>query len=149
MKPLSQTFGYVKRKFIFTLVPCAVGLTLVGVSTVDAMAADPTHALTCISTNTGDTVNFSYRWGSKRDWKSTKVVPGEWLLLSWRYQYAGYNRSPQLEIRYDDDFTDGAHFVRTQLKSYAVSDNRACETQGLRYEFRLRGNELYLLKMDD
>jgi hypothetical protein len=126
-----------------------VGLAIAVLHAADAMAAGSTHALTCIGTETGESVNFSYRWGPSRDWKSTAVQPGKWLLLSWRYKYADYNRSPQLEFRYDDDSTDGAHFVHTKVRSYAVSDIRDCENQGFRYEFRLRGNEVYLLEVDN
>lgn len=131
------------------VIALAIGLVIVGMPTAETMAAGATHALTCIGTETGGPVNFSYRWGPSNDWKGTTVQPGRWLLLSWRYKYADYDRSPQLEVRYDDDYTDGAHFVRTKVESYAVSDNRDCENQGHRYEFRLRGNEVYLLDMDD
>ena len=137
------------RRFMSVAAVRVMGLAIVGGIAADAMAAGSTHALTCIGTNTGESVNFSYRWGESGDWQGTTVRPGKWILLSWRYKYADYNRSPTLEVRYDDDYTDVAHMVRTKLNSYAVSDHRDCEGQGLRYEFRLRGNELYLLKLGD
>ena len=112
-----------------------------------ASAQSTRFALACIGTETGYTVNFSYRWGSTGTWKSSSVAPGKWVKLMWNYEYPGENRSPQLTVRYDDNTTTASNIVRTDLKAYAASDSN-CENQGKTYNFYERGTELYIQEED-
>lgn len=118
----------------FTLMIAAPGM----------LQAEPTRfALTCIGTETSDTINFEYRWGSNDSWTQTDVSPGRWAMLTYKYDYPGKNRSPQLQIRYDDDLSSDSHYVISDLQSFAAV-NRYCEAEGKRYNFHARGLELYL-----
>lgn len=111
-----------------------------------AHAGAARYALACVGTETGYTVNFSYRWGSE-GWRQMSVAPGKWIKLYWTYEYAGQNRSPTLTIRYDDDLTNRSNFVRTDLKAYAA-EYLNCEDQGKTYNFYTRGDELYVQEED-
>lgn len=112
----------------------------------DKLAQAPRFALTCIGTETGYTITFSYRWGSGR-WVDSSVSPGKWRPLRWNYDYPGENRSPTLVIRYDDDASSRVNTVRTEVRSYAagVVD---CEDEGRTYNFYQRGNEIFLREED-
>ncbi len=108
-----------------------------------AAAQSTRFALACIGTETGYSVNFSYRWGSKGQWKNSDVDPGQWVKLMWNYDYPGENRSPQLTVRYDDNTSSATNIVRTDLEAYAASDSN-CEKEGKTYNFYQRGTELYI-----
>lgn len=111
--------------------------------TASAFAADTRFALTCIGTAVGQSINFHYRWGSSDPWKLATADSGQWVVLTYTYDYLNENRSPTLQIRYDDDFSSDTHFAITDLKSYAAA-NRYCEGEGYLYNFHLRGLELYV-----
>ena len=111
-----------------------------------ARAEAARYALACIGTETGWTVNFSYRWGSE-GWRQMSVEPGKWIKLYWTYDYPGQNRSPTLLIRYDDDLSSSSNMVRTELRAYAAA-YLDCEKQGKTYNFYTRGNELYVQEED-
>ena len=104
-------------------------------------------ALACVGTETGYTVNFSYRWGTSGQWRTSSVEPGRWIKLMWNYDRPGENRSPKLAIRYDDDTTSRTNIVVTDLRAYAASQSN-CEDQGKTYNFYQRGNELYVQEED-
>lgn len=108
-----------------------------------APAAAQRFALTCIGTQTGDEVHFQYRWGSDEPWTQASVKPDEWRTLTFKYEYAGENSSPQLQVRYDDDLSSESNLVVSDLESYAAK-NRYCEAEGKTYNFYQRGQELYL-----
>ena len=112
-----------------------------------ASAQSSRFALTCVGTETGYTIPFTYRWGNSGQWRSASVEPGRWVKLMWNYDYAGENRSPQLKIRYDDNTTGSINIVNTPLNSYAASSSN-CEDQGKTYNFYQRGNELYVQEED-
>ena len=110
----------------------------------DALAQGTQFALTCIGTETGDTVNFQYRWGPDGEWRTTRVQPGKWQAISYRYRYEGENRAPQLEVRFDDDMTSDVNMVRQKLSSYAARTSH-CESEGFTYNFFNRRGELFLM----
>ena len=112
-----------------------------------ASAQSARFALTCVGTETGYTIPFTYRWGNSGQWRSASVEPGRWVKLMWNYDYAGENRSPQLRIRYDDNTTRAVNIVNTPLNSYAASSSN-CEDQGKTYNFYQRNNELYVQEED-
>lgn len=127
-----------------TAMLCSIAIAAGALSPLQAEAASDTRfALTCLGTKTNETIRFQYRWGSDDSWTSDSVGPGQWKMYSYRYAYEGENRSPVLQIRYDDDFSSDTHYVTTKLNSYAAR-NRYCEAEGYRYNFRLRGLELYV-----
>ena len=100
-------------------------------------------ALTCIETNTGYTINFQYRWGEEDGWTSTSVEPGRWRMTWHMYDYPDENRSPQLQVRYDDDLTSSSNYVITSLDSYAAY-KKDCEGEGKKYRFWSRHSELFI-----
>ncbi len=111
-------------------------------------SAQPTKfALACIGTETGYSVNFAYRWGSSGEWTSATVAPGKWLKLTWNYKFEGENKSPALNVRYDDNTTGVTNIVRTPLKAYAATHSD-CEDQGKTFNFYQRGTELYISEED-
>lgn len=110
----------------------------------DALAQGTQFSLTCIGTETGDAINFQYRWGPDGEWRATRVQPGKWQAISYRYRYEGENRAPQLEVRFDDDMGAGVNLVRQKLSSYAARTSH-CESEGFTYNFFNRRGELFLL----
>jgi hypothetical protein len=112
-----------------------------------ASAQSTKFALACIGTETGYAVNFAYRWGSSGEWTSATVAPGKWLKLTWNYKFAGENKSPALNVRYDDNTTGVTNIVRTPLKAYAATHSD-CEDQGKTFNFYQRGTELYISEED-
>ncbi|MBL8331043.1 MAG: hypothetical protein JNJ71_19555 [Rubrivivax sp.] len=108
-----------------------------------AQAQGTKFALTCIGTGTGGAINFSYRWGSG-EWRSTTVQPGNWVVLSYRYDYEGENRAPRLQVRFDDDLSSGTNWWNQELKSYAARE-KACEREGYTYSFEARRGSLSLV----
>jgi hypothetical protein len=112
-----------------------------------ASAQSTKFALACIGTETGYSVNFAYRWGSSGEWTSATVAPGKWLKLTWNYKFAGENKSPALNVRYDDNTTGVTNIVRTPLKAYAATQSD-CEDQGKTFNFYQRGTELYISEED-
>jgi len=122
-------------------------LPLLLIQPQSASAQTPRFSLACVGTETGYSVNFSYRWGSSGQWRSSSVQPGKWIKLMWEYNYPGENKSPKLTIRYDDDTTSRSNVVRTDLDAYAASRSD-CEDQGKTYNFYQRGNELYVQEED-
>lgn len=112
-----------------------------------ASAQSTKFALACIGTETGYSVNFAYRWGSSGEWTSATVAPGKWLKLTWNYKFEGENKSPALNVRYDDNTTGVTNIVRTPLKAYAATHSD-CEDQGKTFNFYQRGTELYISEED-
>jgi hypothetical protein len=112
-----------------------------------AHAADTQFALTCIGTETGSAVNFQYRWGEDSEWRTSRTRPGSWQVISYRYQYPGQNRSPQLELRFDDDMSSRVNTVRQKVKSYAAR-TKQCESEGASYNFIDRDGELFVVLED-
>jgi len=110
-----------------------------------ARAAD--FALTCVGTETGYTIHFQYRWGKDDDWKRVSVAPGKWQLLRYTYAEPGRHYSPQLQIRYDDDLSDGERYVITPLETYAATREN-CEKQGRTFNFEEDGSELVVVSGD-
>lgn len=110
----------------------------------EALAQGTQFSLTCIGTETGDTINFQYRWGPDGEWRTTRVQPGKWQAISYRYRYEGENRAPQLEVRFDDDMTSDVNMVRQKLNSYAARTSH-CESEGYTYNFFNRRGELFLM----
>ena len=104
-------------------------------------------ALTCLGTETGGEVNFQYRWGPDDSWSNSSVAPGKWQMLTYKYDFRGENRSPVLQVRYDDDLSSDTNWVITDLESYAAV-NRYCEGEGKTYNFYQRGLELYIAEED-
>ncbi len=100
-------------------------------------------ALTCIKSNTGQKINFQYRWGSNDSWKSASVRPGYWQQIWHMYDYPDENRSPRLQVRYDDDLSASSNFVITSLNSYSAY-RKDCEGEGREYVFWRRGSELFI-----
>lgn len=127
------------RKFL------ALGVLTLGAFSMapDAQASGTQHALTCVGTETGETVYFQYRWGLSGEWRRSEATPGHWQVITYRYRYAGENSAPQLELRFDDDLSSGVNMVRQKLKSYAAR-TRNCEAEGYTYNFVDRAGELFL-----
>jgi hypothetical protein len=71
---------------------------ILGVSAIIPTQVQATdwYAVACITSATGDIVNFSYRWGSN-DWKAINVNPGEWHFMSWQYEF--YLFGNQIRVR--------------------------------------------------
>lgn len=133
------------RRLLVALIPLGLSLPL---SLQRPVAAQQTrYALACLGTETGWTVNFSWRWGDSGRWTDSSVAPGRWKGFRWNYDYPGENRSPLLNIRYDDDTTNRTNFVITRLNAYAAF-KEDCEGQGKTYNFYQRGNELYIQEED-
>ncbi|GAB4216399.1 MAG: hypothetical protein OHK0012_18590 [Synechococcales cyanobacterium] len=107
-------------------------------------------AMTCVGTEVGETLNFSYRWGTTGSWTDSSVDPEEWLILTWRYDTPNQNESPVLSIRYDADFTSGTSFVIEELESYASPIDKNCADYGKTYNFYTdkTGNQLMLIPED-
>jgi len=59
----------------------------------------------CLSNSTGVAINFQYRWG-QGPWKTMDAAPDRDVELWWNLD-PGQTASPELSIRYDDDFADG------------------------------------------
>ena len=102
------------------------------------------YAVTCISTATDTTVHFFYRYGNN-EWKLIEVSPGESHYMSWEYDYANQNRSPQLQIRYND-IPDTQHFTTYNVKGYASSSQNCVE--GKQYEFYFLNGAIMLREVD-
>lgn len=127
------------------LVAASVLLPLSVLNPRSAVAA-PQFALACLGTETGYTINFSYRWGNGR-WTSSSVAPGKWKMFTYKYKTPGVNRSPVLSVRYDDNTTDRSNVVVTDLDAYAASI-KDCEAEGKTYNFYQRDTELYIQEED-
>lgn len=126
----------------------ARGIATLGLVMASILAA-PTasaknFALACVSTATGDTIYFEYRWGND-DWTSVTAEPDQWQMLMWNYDYRNENRSPRLQVRYDDDMSDYENYVVTDLEAFAA-DGEDCEGEGKTYHFHDRGGELFLVE---
>lgn len=130
------------RRLLCALIP----LGLVSLP-LPASAQRTQFALACLGTETGYTVNFSWRWGDSGRWTQSSVAPGKWKGFRWNYDYPGENRSPNLNVRYDDDATGGTNYVVTKLAAYAAWQED-CEGQGKTFNFYQRGNELYIQEED-
>lgn len=120
-----------------------LGLVMASILTVPAASAK-NFALACVSTATGDTIYFEYRWGND-DWTSVTAEPDQWQMLMWNYDYRNENRSPRLQVRYDDDMSDGENYVVTDLQAFAA-DSEDCEGEGKTYHFQDRRGELFLVE---
>ncbi|MGC9505032.1 hypothetical protein [Baaleninema sp.] len=132
---------------IAKITTCSIATLLItgGLSLPTQANSRARFALTCVGTETGDTINFQARWGSNDTWESYSVRPGRWAMFTHDYDYPGENRSPQFQIRYDDDLSSDVHIVITDLDSYAA-ENRYCEGEGATYTFHSRGLELYVVE---
>lgn len=108
-----------------------------------AQAAGERFALTCIGTEIGGVVHFQYRWGPSDEWKTASAKPGRWQAITYQYRFPGENRSPKLELRYDDDLSSRANWVRQKVNSFAARSHD-CEGQGFTYNFVARSGELFL-----
>lgn len=133
-----MTYGWTTRAL------AAAGVVLALLAAPQAEARNR-FALTCISSATGDTIYFAYRWGTKGKWTEVTADPGQWRMLMWNYDRPNENRSPQLQVRYDDDMSDGENFVVTDVDAFAAS-SEDCEGQGKTYHFEDRRGELFLVE---
>ncbi len=123
----------------------AAGVLTAALAAGPAAARNNEFALACISSDTGDTVYFAYRWGTRGEWTEVTADPDQWRMLMWNYDRANANRSPQLQVRYDDDMSDGENFVVTDVEAYAANAED-CEGQGKTYHFQNRRGELFLVE---
>lgn len=123
-----------------------LGLVVASILSVSSAGAKE-FALACVSSATGDSIYFEYRWGND-DWESVTAEPDQWQMLMWNYDRRNQNRSPQLQIRYDDDMSNSENYVVTDLEAYAA-DSEDCEGEGKTYHFHDRGGELFLVEDDE
>jgi len=147
MRPRSQPAGRARSKLRCCLAATWLLLPFTLLQPQRAAAQQTRFALACVGTETGYTINFSYRWGTTGQWIRTSVAPKKWALLIWKYDRPGQNHSPELTIRYDDDTTDNSNYVRSSLKAYAAKESN-CEKEGKTYNFYERGQELYIQEED-
>jgi hypothetical protein len=121
-----------------------------GFVTVGSAQEATRFAMTCIGTEVGSAINFSYRWGTTGSWENVSVEPDKWSILTWRYSRPNENQSPVLSIRYDADFTSGTRYVVESLESYASPIDKNCEAYGKTYNFYTdnSGNQLLLVPED-
>ena len=144
---VSRTIGRIGRHPLARRCTAAILACEVATAALPIRAQSTQFALVCLGTETGYTINFSARWGNSGAWTKQSVAPGKWKAFTWKYDYPGENRSPKLNIRYDDDLTNRSNFVNTPLDAYAASYNN-CEEQGKTYNFYTRGEELYIQAED-
>jgi hypothetical protein len=121
----------------------ALGLAALLAAPLPGEAQSKRFALACVSTLTDHKINFEYRWGKDAEWTAASVGPGNWQLLMWRYNRANENRSPPLQVRYDDDMSKRTNYAITDIEAYAASSEN-CEDQGKTYHFYVEDGELFL-----
>lgn len=136
------------RKMFAWIMPIAM-TTGLWAGLMTPATADPAtrHALVCIGTETGEAVNFQSRWGDDGTWSSNSVAPGKWRILSYPYDYPGENRSPGLQVRFDDDLSSDRHMVIVKVDAYAAA-GKSCEKEGATYNFYARSGVLDLVRED-
>jgi hypothetical protein len=100
------------------------------------------YDLVCLVNQTDWPINYSYKWGDG-EWKPVSVSANGYRYHSWRYA-AGSQVSPNFQVSFDADFTDGTDYKLYNLKRYPVPD-KTCQA-GKVYEFKTIGRnaiELY------
>lgn len=108
-----------------------------------SVADNKRQALVCIGTETGETVNFQFRWGTTGRWSDTiEVEPGYWRAIIFKYSFPSKNKVTQLQIKYNDNLTNGVHNVISNIKSYDVI-NSNCNADGKKVMFFKRGSTLF------
>lgn len=95
----------------------------------------------CIINRTGRVLNYRYRWG-QGDWQTTPIDPDQSWIHSWTYE--GSFSSPDAQIQFDADLTNGTEWVTYDLSRYRISE-KTCQ-QAYRYEFVTSGNNRVDLK---
>lgn len=137
------------QKTLAWIVPIAMMTAGLWAGLTTRTVAEPAarHALVCVGTETGETVNFQARWGDDGAWSAKSIAPGKWQILTYPYDYPGENRSPALQIRFDDDLSSKSHMVIVKVNAYAaVGEN--CEKEGATHNFREQNGVLELFKED-
>ena len=137
------------RKTLAWIFPIAMMTTGLWAGLTTRTVAEPAakHALVCIGTEMGETVNFQSRWGEDGTWSANSVAPGKWRILSYPYDYPGENRSPQLQVRFDDDLSNKSRMVIVKVDAYAAA-GKNCEKEGATYNFQERNGVLDLFRED-
>jgi hypothetical protein len=95
------------------------------------------HGLVCLRNRTNWDINYRYRWG-EAEWKSQTVSAGHSRFHWWNYA-PGSHSSPNFEIRFDADFTNGTDYRQYDLKRYRAADTDCWD--GKVYEFKKVGSK--------
>ena len=114
-----------------------LALTILALGAAGADAADSgsdraRYAVAKVSNPLDRTLQYKYRWGDGA-WKTATIDPGVTQRHSWRYQFAGQNTSPRLQVRFDADIGEGVFFKTYTLLKHAV---RLRTIGGKHYRFR-------------
>lgn len=93
----------------------------------------------CLTNETPSPISFDYHWGTG-EWKHAALDPNQTLRMWWTLD-AGETASPQLSIRYDDDFAPGY-----SERDYDLSRTRtvlpiSCENV-LNFKFAMSGEKI-------
>lgn len=95
---------------IATGIAVALGLAATGA----AMANPNSHGCACVHNQTGQNINFRYKWGDKA-WNNRTVHAKHNYFLCWPYG-AGMHTSPTLLFELDVDMTKGNAWTKYDLK---------------------------------
>lgn len=108
------------------------------------------YALTCITNNTQDSINFEYGWGDN-DTRTATIQPGETWNFSYPFDYANQNSAPELYISFDSDMTESDYWIDYLLEQYVAPDVD-CDNYGSTYALEYDsagGNTIALFDYND
>jgi hypothetical protein len=94
------------------------------------------YGLVCLVNRTDWDINYRFRWGDG-EWRSRTVSADRSRYHWWDYA-PGSHSSPNFEIRFDADFTNGTNYRQYDLERYRAA-NKDC-WDGKVYEFKKVGS---------
>ncbi|MBI1927786.1 hypothetical protein HYR99_26550 [Candidatus Poribacteria bacterium] len=103
------------------------------------------YAVTWVENRTGYHITYEFQWGN-RNWERVVVAPGQGGLLSHPYE-GGFYSSPNLNVKFDADMSQGVFYRTYMLQRYRCDSQRAENAK--RYYFAIdRQNYLQLQLYD-
>lgn len=108
-------------------------------------------ALTCLANSTDYSVTFYTKWGDN-DWQEGVLEAGDYVSLSYPFDYADQNVAPELRLSFDTDMLpDSEDWTEEPLVQIAAPEEN-CDQYGSMYTFAYdadRETSIGLMRLDD
>ncbi len=99
----------------------------------------------CIENSTNEKLHYSYRWG-EGEW-STQSIEAKQLMSHWWTYVPGSQTSPNFQIKFDDNFSEGYTAAIYNLERYSTTEPVKCN-QSRKYYFSIVDNQVRLYSED-
>jgi hypothetical protein len=100
-----------------------------------AAQADTRFGVVCLTNKTSANIGFSFRVGTKGQWESRHLGPGQARVFRHKFDRPNENKAPNIELRYDSDVRSNKNYSSTSTLTRYAAVGDTCK-EGKQYEFQ-------------